>query len=380
MHFYYFYGLSLFGYIVSCLVFAAVRWFHTCRPYDKIVSYYYPARVSATIISASYVFLLPFVPDPLAPKAWLFTKAFFLLMPPFYAGRMVIGYFGTVKQWYGWRRPGRIVMLILIVTMGYLWLWALCPGLPPDAASSGWLAWVIVGCALVSIAYYLWVQQWIFIQLKDISDDDYSNLEDFPSRLARKALVLPVVLFLLFYPPIIADSPRWLAVVFLLAIVFNTYFLILILHPHRQGELIDDGTEEVDADGMPSDGGVPLYTEEVANDDGTARNVLSGDVVEHIKREIIRFVEEDRQYLNPHLTIKEVAEHCHYGRTYVSFVFKNEFGGFFNYVNRLRLAYADRYLKTHQQAGREEVALASGFNSRQSYYSIRRRMEKMGEM
>ena len=50
---------------------------------------------------------------------------------------------------------------------------------------------------------------------------------------------------------------------------------------------------------------------------------------------------------------------------------------FFDYVNRLRLAHADRYRQVNRQASQEEVALASGFSSRQSYYSVRKRMEKI---
>ncbi len=380
MHIDYFYGLSLFGLIVSCLSFAAVRWFHACRPYDRDVNYYYPARVSTALIYASYVIFLPFVADPLEPRAWLFTKVYFFVMLPFFAGRILIGYFGTVKHGYGWRVPGRIMMFLLISATAALWLWAVWPGLSPDVVCPRWLLYTIIGCGMASITYCLWVLRWVYLQLMAINEDNYSNIEDFPSQLARKALVMPFVQFLLFFPPIAADSPLWMAVAFLIDIVFSIYLLILVLHSHRHGTLIGDDMEKT-AGSRDDSMNEPLSAEAVEtakyDDSDSGHNVLSDEVVVLIKQEITRFVEEDRQYLNPHLSIKEVAEHCHYGRTYISFVFKNELGGFFNYVNRLRLAHADRYRQVNRQASQEEVALASGFSSRQSYYSVRKRMEKI---
>ena len=38
----YFYSLAAALYINTCLVVAAVRWFHMCRPYDRNPHYYYP--------------------------------------------------------------------------------------------------------------------------------------------------------------------------------------------------------------------------------------------------------------------------------------------------------------------------------------------------
>ena len=55
-------------------------------------------------------------------------------------------------------------------------------------------------------------------------------------------------------------------------------------------------------------------------------------------------------------------------------VFKSELGGFFNYINNQRLDYADRYQKEHPNASIQEVALESGFGSRQTYYAVKRKL------
>ena len=55
-------------------------------------------------------------------------------------------------------------------------------------------------------------------------------------------------------------------------------------------------------------------------------------------------------------------------------ILKTEFGGFFHYVNALRLRYADEYRAAHPTASIGEIAEASGFGSRQSYYSVKEEM------
>ncbi|MBP5258741.1 MAG: helix-turn-helix transcriptional regulator [Prevotella sp.] len=388
----YFYGLTLFGLILSCLFVAAVRWFHVCPPYKNNVKYYYPARTMVTLSFLSDAVLLPFVLNPLEPRAWLFTKTFIWVMLPLYGAQMSFCYFGTIRQWAGWKMPGRIIQTIVTVAMLVFWIWALWPGVNvnPDIIQS--LKYVIIPTGFVCFVYCGWMWYWIYKQLKSTDEESFSNPEDFPSRLAVQALVLTMVMLVAVLPSVIIDSPVLMSLTFLVFMVFSIYLLIIILHPHRRPRQTDDADCEAvsrkkeddatrcEADNFPIDAMLSepnepderqMASEDNADDDKTH---LSEEKITSIKEEIKHYVEDERQYLNQHLTMKEVAEHCSYGRTYVSFVFKNELDGFFNYVNRLRLAHADSYRMDHRLAGQEEIALASGFTSRQSYYSVRRRM------
>lgn len=67
---------------------------------------------------------------------------------------------------------------------------------------------------------------------------------------------------------------------------------------------------------------------------------------------------------------------CSTCRTYIARVFATEFGGFFNYVNSLRLNYADTYRKEHPDAKLSEVISESGFGSRTTYYKVRKQLEE----
>jgi len=92
--------------------------------------------------------------------------------------------------------------------------------------------------------------------------------------------------------------------------------------------------------------------------------------------EIKAYVEEQEAYLDSHLKIDDVVEHCQHGRTYVSLTFQRRFGSFASYVNGLRLAYYERYLVQHPNETKESAALAAGFPSYNAYYRAKKRISK----
>jgi AraC-like DNA-binding protein len=90
--------------------------------------------------------------------------------------------------------------------------------------------------------------------------------------------------------------------------------------------------------------------------------------IEHILDTIRTEVEERRAYLDPNLTLASLADRCRTNRTYASKALK-EFGGFFVYITHCRLAYAETWHKNHPDATVDQMAHASGFGTRQSYYN-----------
>ena len=62
----FFCSLAAAVYVTTCLVVAAVRWFHICRPYDNHWQYYYPGRPYLTGAWLSALTLVPYVLWPTA--------------------------------------------------------------------------------------------------------------------------------------------------------------------------------------------------------------------------------------------------------------------------------------------------------------------------
>lgn len=353
-----FLSLCLFANILSCVIFAVVSWFHMCHPYDQDPKYNYPDRPLATAIFLGALLLMVYVLRPDDKEAWLFVKFYYFVLAPFYSGVLLSKFFGTVKQWNNWKPRANILSVPFLLTAVVLWVYAAVPSLKlPDDKMTLVMAIVIVE-AVVSLAFSLTsiikVTRWVLL----ISNEGYSNISDFPIVYAIKVNSIGVLYIILTWPCLLANSPTAMAWANCALVVCNVALLIFKLHPQR---LWVNNTVTVN---------------EVQSNQGRNESAPPQQTIETIIESIRKTIREEQLFLNPHLSMQDVVDKCGYGRTYVSWVFKNRLGGFFKYVNDLRLAYADHYRKEHPLATLDEVATASGFTTRQSYYRVRQRLKE----
>lgn len=350
-----YYSLSLFAYVLSGLFFAAVRWFHICHPYDKDVAYYFPNRREMTLIYSGVLMLLPYVVCPGNHEAWIFVKAYFIILVPFYCGLLIYKYFGSIKHWNKWKTMSFFLGVPFFATIIFFLFAAIFPQVNLPTVIRQHHDTIILTEGVVSVLYCLFAVQRTIHWLQ-LAKEDYSNIDDFPINYAKGVLAIPFIHIALIWPAVLCGSQRAMAIVYPMLAVCNISLLLFDLHPQRTRHLHKAAES-------------PEDTQERA--DITA---LSQQKTKAIIKDIRRIVEDGRQFLNPNLSLQDVVEQCPYGRTYVSYVFKNHLGGFFNYVNQLRLDYSKTYQKEHPMATQDEVATASGFASRQSYYRVRKRI------
>lgn len=77
---------------------------------------------------------------------------------------------------------------------------------------------------------------------------------------------------------------------------------------------------------------------------------------------------EERIFLQPGITLTEVAEKLHSNKTYVSkMVNENYKVGFPELINTLRIDYAEEYILSHRDARQEEIARECGFLSASTF-------------
>ncbi len=349
-------GLAAAAYVTTCLVAAAVRWFHMCRPFDQHAGYYYPGRPAVTGSWLTALALLPYVFHPESADAWFLTRLYFLPVTLFHFTLILFAYFGSVMQWKKWRWPALLMGLPLALAL----LGAVVLALVPEEQIGGTrvasfvlysLGGIITAVCFASItAVLVWASRF--------DPDDYSNPADFPVTQARRWLVLILVNTALCWTGALMDSPGVLAVIQLIIAVSAVLFVITALHPNRNRPV-----EEPSSD-LPAD--------EVQ----TGQRALSGKKGEEILSAIRKVVEGEEAFLDSHLTLQDVAQRCGYNRTYISGLVKSELGGFAAYVNRLRLAYVDDYLSRNPGASLSEAIDAAGFGSRQTYYAVRGKQEE----
>lgn len=80
---------------------------------------------------------------------------------------------------------------------------------------------------------------------------------------------------------------------------------------------------------------------------------------------------EEQPFLQPRITLAEVAEMLGSNTTYVSRLVNNAYHlGFPEFINSLRVRYAQQFILEHRDAKQDEIALKSGFLSASSFNNI----------
>ena len=117
LNYYYLSGVSAAVYLTTCWVFAAVRWFHTCREPKEHRDYIFPDRKLLVVIYLCASVLLPYVLNPANPTAWMLWKSYFPGTYYFYGGALFFCFFGTVKRWERWRKTVHFASVITLAAM-----------------------------------------------------------------------------------------------------------------------------------------------------------------------------------------------------------------------------------------------------------------------
>lgn len=84
---------------------------------------------------------------------------------------------------------------------------------------------------------------------------------------------------------------------------------------------------------------------------------------------------DEQLFLQPGLTLSDVAERLHSNKTYVSKMVNRNYNlGFPEVLNILRVDYAEQYIRKHKDATQEDIARACGFLSASSFNSTFKRI------
>ena len=372
------YSIACTAYVVTCLMFAAVRWFHVCPGAKENKSYYHPDRKLLTLFYAVPIILLPYVLNPASHASWLLVKGYYPLTHFFYCAVLLFNYFGKVRQWRRWLSSGIAASVLVSIAAALLLAVSLMPECKINEAWEHTLNSIIIAVGLLMTIYCgvaVWqVWQWIH----EYSTDNFSNIDDFPLPYARGVIVIPIIHALLIWPMVLLDSPKWLAIMQLLLAVFNIFFLISALPSKRKGnpleQMIEDNREADNEEVLEQ----TLPTEEHPEIIEQRPKERQMDIPEQTRQKIADGIEKalvrQRLYLNPNLSLKEVVEVCGYSQAYVSRVLREQYGGFFDYVNILRCRHVDEYIARHPEVTKEEAIIKSGFKDRQNYYRIKKHL------
>ena len=364
------FSISLAVYLSASVFIAVVRWGHRCEPYGRHMEYYHPAWRTFIFCFLVNLVMLPAVFMPQDPDALMHVRILMMLGSPFFCAILLFSYFGKVLKVNWWHRPVNLLVLpFALVTLLSLVL-ALIPGTQMEGRFVQWLVAVSGTLALLYLACFILAIRMIVRAIRRFSEENYSNPDDFPDgRFAKGVVWLSSVHLLVSWCGVFIGTQGALSITSILLAALGIVFLISALAPHR-------GLNVKDLEGLSGEEEPVQVIERPApaqNPPASTVELLSKKHMDEIEVVIRRAVEQDKAYLDSHLTLASLSRHCGVNRTYISAVMSDRLGGFFNYVNRCRLDHADALRAQNPDASVEEIATASGFGTRQTYYSVKSR-------
>ncbi len=364
---------SVAVYIAVSVCIGAIRWGHKCEPYARYADYYYPAWKVVVVCYISDLLLFPIVLMPTDTDAVLYLRMMLILASPLFCAALLFSYFGKVLKVGWWRNP----VIALYIPFSIMAITALVLTLMPGTQITGsfctWFFSISGVLALVYLACFMLAVIMVARAMRRFQEENYSNPDDFPRQFAKGIIWLPILHLVVSWVTTSIGSITALSIGMLLLSVIGVIFLIGALAPHRtmDVERLESGELQIEA--------VPDLPEpqisEPEPEPVIEEETLSQERKDEIVSIIRRHVEDEQAYLDSHLTLTSLSRTCGVNRTYLSQVITERMGGFYTYVNRCRLAHVARLKVQQPDTSIEEIATASGFGSRQSYYNVRRQLE-----
>ena len=364
--------VSVAVYVAISLAIAAIRWGHKCQPYARHADYYYPAWKALVFCFTSDALLIPIIFMPQDTDAVLYLRMMLILASPFLCALVLFSYFGKVLNVGWWRNPVyalSIPFALLVVTALTL---TLIPGTQIEGTFCAWFFSISGALALVFLSCFFMAMRMIARAMRRFSEENYSNPDDFPRQFAKGVIWIPILHVAISWTATFIGSLESLSIGVLLLSILGVIFLIGALSPHRTLDVERLESSELQMESIEmSEPSLP----EPEIESESFEEALSQDRKDEIMSIIRHHVEDEQAYLDSHLTLTSLSRTCGVNRTYLSQVISECMGGFYNYVNRCRLAHVARLKVQQPNASIEEIVTASGFGSRQSYYNVRRQLE-----
>lgn len=346
-------------YVAASVIIAVVRWGHRCEAHRQNMDYHFPAWRTIIFCFLTNLLLLPVVFMPADPDAHMLLRIILIMGSPYFCAMLIFTYFGKVLGVHSWKRPLYALSIPVAVVVGIGLVCLIMPGTQMDGTFVKSLVSFSGILAIAELASFFISLNMVVRAMRRFSGENYSNQEDFPVHYAARVLWLPIIHVVISWIGSFIGSLPVMSVCLLLLAVLSVYFLIGALSPHRRVDVENVKKAMVTA---PAPAGIP-------------DTQLSPARKDEIAQAIRHFVEDKEAYLDRHLTLSSLSRACGVNRTYMSAVMNERLGGFFSYVNRCRLAHAATLRVQHPEFSVEELATASGFSSRQTYYNVLKKLK-----
>ncbi len=246
----------------------------------------------------------------------------------------------VMPGWVTWRRLLLLSLPFMLFTVGYA-LWPVREVVYAYSVFLWCYAWTIVIVGWTRMNRYL----------RYISRE-YSNIDKIDVSWLRPVFLFAIIgqlawLFTSLYSNITCDIVYYISVIVL---------WLVVLRYSWNFQPIAIGTESEEAETSVYDGSLVAITDEASQ--GEVKNLLSFGRLD-------KLMDEEKPYLRPSLTLKELAHELNTNRTYISNYLNQQMKmTFYDYINSLRIERAAiPLMREHPEYKYEYVASESGFAS-----------------
>lgn len=391
------FSLACYTYILVNVICATVRWVHMCPPYDQEEDFFYPARRQFTFFLAASILQVPYIIMPDDAGTWVYIRC---ITPVFYSlccSMLFIRYFLRIRLGKDWKTkmifylPMSYIlgMLALLATGHSIWL----------VQHAQWLYAIAGTGSLLLMVPYLLASNWLRRRINDFHEQNYSNSDQFPYRLAEKVIYVPLIWMIIIATISISGNRTLKMVCDYVCAAWILGILCLILKPNRsmrsnrgfkriltegdQGEtlnLLDVGEAEDCLDEpLPSSETdtitkAEVSTEEQVDDDFSIKvkgKKATPDTEEAIRQEVLSII--SRRFMEPDLKRTDVISEVGYRRKKLAGAYITRLG-FYKLVNAFRLWHLEIYMSQHPNISTEAAAIHNGFKDRWALHNARKRV------
>lgn len=368
------FSAALAIYIATSVIVAIIRWGHRCEPFARHMDYFHPAWRTIVFCFLTNLLMLPVLFLPQEADSVMALRVMIMLGSPYFCAMFLFTHFGRMVNMGNWKVSLYLLSVpFIVLVLAAIWL-AIMPGTQLQGVWARQLGAVSGTMAVIFLLSFIGAFILINRARRLFSEENYSSKEDFPKNFAVHAVILSSLHILVSWGVSFIGGKDVIAIGLLILSALIVAFLLIALNPHRA----------LDVTFLEAENRVKELAEEVEHDvwdrsePGSVLEAqpLSASRKNEILKIVRKAVEEDKAFLDSHLTLAHLSQLCGVNRTYLSAVLTESLGGFFYYINRCRMDFANKYRDENPNASVEDLAIASGFGSRQSFYNARKQLER----
>lgn len=347
-----FFHSAILIYIVTGLCCAAVRQGHVCLPYKEDPDYYFPNRLRWVVTYGLSIMLAGCVIFPHNEETIVAARCWLLLLTTNFMVTGVIKHCNKKSIFYKISYVTAVPIALAIGLCALSWL------------HTGYLLQyqnlILATTAIIGLLFTVAALQtlfWVRTKLSQYYENKYSNEDNFPVNYAKEIIPRLLLLIPAIWLTFISSNRLVLGSAYIIISLFHVASLVYILDNHtplamKQKDVAKEKPEpEMDE-----------MEEAIEEEERTTTMKPNEKLLEDLKT----LMENERPYLNPNLTIMELAKMLDTSVEVLRFNCKNSYGSFIKMVNGYRLAHSKRISQEHPKYSKQAIAEESGFGSYRS--------------